>query len=80
MRPNTSRSSHSDIDYIIWVLSLTQLGTVVLLRVRVERMAAATALVIFVVYIDVVAVIVFTGLPNAAKANFAISKLQPPRV
>lgn len=41
---------------LIWVLSLMQLGMVVLLRARVDKMAPATAMVVFVVYSTLVGV------------------------
>jgi uncharacterized protein len=41
---------------LIWVLSLMQLGTVVFLRARVDKMAPATAMVVFVVYSTLVGI------------------------
>ena len=41
---------------LIWVLSLMQLGMVVFLRARVDKMAPATAMVVFVVYCTLVGV------------------------
>jgi FtsH-binding integral membrane protein len=41
---------------LIWVLGMVQLGMVVLLRTRVDKMAPATAMVVFVVYCTLVGV------------------------
>ena len=62
---------------LFWVLSLMQLGMVVLLRARVDKMDPATAMVIFVVYCTLVGVtssyIFLTYTATSIVSAFAIT-------